>query len=202
MTAGWQDARVQLAGVRDSRPADRAVQAEIAVIEAQVALGDGQPRDRRPALPVTAHGRKARRRTARQARWPRSRRPCPPGTHPALKSTMGTRYPCAAAPFGRRSDQRTYKPDQGGVMAIAAVFDFPGEPVEKYHKVFDAGDATAVATAVCTGSGINGGVRWVGCEACVIPRLLWHVTVGVADRGRYRWRHDRTVCRACRPRPA
>jgi hypothetical protein len=26
-------------------------------------------------------------------------------------------------------------------MAIAAVFEFPGEPVEKYQKVFDAGDA-------------------------------------------------------------
>jgi hypothetical protein len=27
------------------------------------------------------------------------------------------------------------------VMAIAAVFEFPGEPVEKYRKVFDAGEA-------------------------------------------------------------
>jgi hypothetical protein len=26
-------------------------------------------------------------------------------------------------------------------MAIAAIFEFPGEPVEKYHKVFDAGQA-------------------------------------------------------------
>ena len=26
-------------------------------------------------------------------------------------------------------------------MAIAAIFEFPGEPVEKYHKVFEAGDA-------------------------------------------------------------
>ena len=26
-------------------------------------------------------------------------------------------------------------------MAIAAVFEFPGEPVEKYHKVFEAGEA-------------------------------------------------------------
>jgi len=26
-------------------------------------------------------------------------------------------------------------------MAIAAVFEFPGWPVEKYHKVFDAGEA-------------------------------------------------------------
>jgi hypothetical protein len=26
-------------------------------------------------------------------------------------------------------------------MAIAAVFEFPGEPVEKYHKVFETGDA-------------------------------------------------------------
>ena len=26
-------------------------------------------------------------------------------------------------------------------MAIAAVFEFPGEPVEKYHKVFQAGEA-------------------------------------------------------------
>jgi hypothetical protein len=26
-------------------------------------------------------------------------------------------------------------------MAIAAVFEFPGEPVEKYHKVFEGGDA-------------------------------------------------------------
>jgi hypothetical protein len=27
------------------------------------------------------------------------------------------------------------------LMAIAAVFEFPGQPVEKYHKVFEAGDA-------------------------------------------------------------
>ena len=26
-------------------------------------------------------------------------------------------------------------------MAIAAVFEFPGEPTGKYHKVFDAGQA-------------------------------------------------------------
>lgn len=26
-------------------------------------------------------------------------------------------------------------------MTIAAVFEFPGEPVEKYHKVFEAGPA-------------------------------------------------------------
>jgi hypothetical protein len=26
-------------------------------------------------------------------------------------------------------------------MAIAAVFEFPGEPIEKYHKVFEAGEA-------------------------------------------------------------
>jgi len=26
-------------------------------------------------------------------------------------------------------------------MAIAAVFEFPNEPVEKYHKVFEAGEA-------------------------------------------------------------
>ncbi len=26
-------------------------------------------------------------------------------------------------------------------MAIAAVFEFPGEPIEKYRKVFDAGEA-------------------------------------------------------------
>ena len=26
-------------------------------------------------------------------------------------------------------------------MTIAAVFEFPGEPVEKYHKVFEAGEA-------------------------------------------------------------
>jgi hypothetical protein len=26
-------------------------------------------------------------------------------------------------------------------MAIAAVFEFPDEPVKKYHKVFDAGEA-------------------------------------------------------------
>jgi hypothetical protein len=28
-------------------------------------------------------------------------------------------------------------------MAIAAVFEFPGEPIEKYHKVFEAGPAVA-----------------------------------------------------------
>jgi hypothetical protein len=26
-------------------------------------------------------------------------------------------------------------------VTIAAVFEFPGEPVEKYHKVFEAGEA-------------------------------------------------------------
>ena len=26
-------------------------------------------------------------------------------------------------------------------MAIAAVFEFPSEPVDKYHKVFEAGEA-------------------------------------------------------------
>ena len=32
-------------------------------------------------------------------------------------------------------------------MAIAAVFEFPGEPVEKYHKVFDAGEAIVTSPA-------------------------------------------------------
>ena len=50
---------------------------------------------------------------------------------------MGTSYPCAAAPSGRRSGQRIHQPDEGGIMAITAVFEFPGEPVEKYRKVFD-----------------------------------------------------------------
>ena len=43
MTAAWDNAWTQLAEVRRSRPADWAVDAEVAVIEAQVALGDGLP---------------------------------------------------------------------------------------------------------------------------------------------------------------
>jgi len=54
---------------------------------------------------------------------------------------MGTSYPCASVLLRRRSGQRIHSPDKGAVMAIAAVFEFPGEPVEKYRKVFDAGEA-------------------------------------------------------------
>ncbi len=46
MTAAWDDARIQLAAVRRSRPADQHAHAEAAVIEAQVALGDGRPGSR------------------------------------------------------------------------------------------------------------------------------------------------------------
>jgi len=46
MTAAWDDARIQLADVRRSRPADQHAHAEAAVIEAQVALGDGRPGSR------------------------------------------------------------------------------------------------------------------------------------------------------------
>ena len=42
MTAAWEDARVRLADVGRSRPADQEALAEAAVIEAQVALGDGR----------------------------------------------------------------------------------------------------------------------------------------------------------------
>jgi len=48
-TAGWDDARIQLADVRRSRPADQQAHAEAAVIEAQVALGDGRPGSRAQA---------------------------------------------------------------------------------------------------------------------------------------------------------
>ncbi len=43
MTAAWDNARIKLADVRRSRPADQEAHAEAAVIEAQVALGDGRP---------------------------------------------------------------------------------------------------------------------------------------------------------------
>jgi DNA-binding CsgD family transcriptional regulator len=46
MTAAWDDAWTHLADVRRTRPADPAVGAEVAVIEAQVALGDGRPGSR------------------------------------------------------------------------------------------------------------------------------------------------------------
>jgi DNA-binding CsgD family transcriptional regulator len=46
MTAAWDDARIQLADVRRSLPADQHAHAEAAVIEAQVALGDGRPGSR------------------------------------------------------------------------------------------------------------------------------------------------------------
>ena len=46
LTAAWDDAWTHLADVRRSWPADPAVGAEVAVIEAQVALGDGRPGSR------------------------------------------------------------------------------------------------------------------------------------------------------------
>ena len=54
MTAAWESAWAQLAEVRRSRPADQAVHAEIAVIEAQVALGDGRPGSRARAAHLAA----------------------------------------------------------------------------------------------------------------------------------------------------
>jgi len=54
MTAAWEDARVQLADVRRSRPADQEALAEAAVIEAQVALGDGRPGSRARAEYLSA----------------------------------------------------------------------------------------------------------------------------------------------------
>ncbi len=54
MTAAWENARTQLADVRRSRPADWAVDAEVAVIEAQVALGDGRPGSRARAEHLAA----------------------------------------------------------------------------------------------------------------------------------------------------
>jgi len=58
MTAAWDDARIQLADVRRSRPADQHAHAEAAVIEAQVALGDGRPGSRARAeyLAAAAEG--------------------------------------------------------------------------------------------------------------------------------------------------
>ncbi len=49
MTAAWDDARIQLADVRSGRPGDQQAHAEAAVIEAQVALGDGRPGSRAQA---------------------------------------------------------------------------------------------------------------------------------------------------------
>jgi len=46
MTAAWDNARIQLADVRRGPPADQEAHAEGAVIEAQVALGDGRPGSR------------------------------------------------------------------------------------------------------------------------------------------------------------
>jgi DNA-binding CsgD family transcriptional regulator len=46
MTAAWETALIQVADVRRSRPADQQAHAAAAVIEAQVALGDGRPGSR------------------------------------------------------------------------------------------------------------------------------------------------------------
>ena len=54
MTARWQDARVQLAEVQRSQPADQAAHVEAAVIHAQVALGDGRPGSRARAEHLAA----------------------------------------------------------------------------------------------------------------------------------------------------
>ena len=54
LTAAWDDAWTHLADVRRSRPADPAVGAEVAVIEAQVALGDGRPGSRARAEHLAA----------------------------------------------------------------------------------------------------------------------------------------------------
>jgi DNA-binding CsgD family transcriptional regulator/tetratricopeptide (TPR) repeat protein len=54
MTAAWDDARNQLTDVRRSRGADPAVGAEVAVIEAQVALGDGRSGSRTRAEHLAA----------------------------------------------------------------------------------------------------------------------------------------------------
>jgi DNA-binding CsgD family transcriptional regulator len=54
MTAAWENAWIQLADVRRSRPADQAVHAEVAVIEAQVALGDARPGSRARAEHLAA----------------------------------------------------------------------------------------------------------------------------------------------------
>jgi DNA-binding CsgD family transcriptional regulator len=54
MTAAWETARIQVADVRRSRPADQQAHAEAAVIEAQVALGDGRPGSRARAEHLAA----------------------------------------------------------------------------------------------------------------------------------------------------
>ncbi|MGD0605108.1 MAG: AAA family ATPase [Streptosporangiaceae bacterium] len=54
LTAAWDNAWTHLADVRRSRPGDPAVGAEVAVIEAQVALGDGRPGSRARAAHLAA----------------------------------------------------------------------------------------------------------------------------------------------------
>jgi DNA-binding NarL/FixJ family response regulator len=64
-TARWDEARVQLREVRNSQAADPATAAEIALVEAQVALGDGRAGSRAGAERLAA---KAARITARAGR--------------------------------------------------------------------------------------------------------------------------------------
>ena len=54
LTAAWDNARIQLADVRRGPPADQEAHAEGAVIEAQVALGDGRPGSRARAAYLAA----------------------------------------------------------------------------------------------------------------------------------------------------
>jgi len=65
MTASWQDARIQLADVRSGQLADLAARAEAAVIEAQVALGDGQPGSRARAEDLAAEAAGSAREAGR-----------------------------------------------------------------------------------------------------------------------------------------
>ncbi len=65
MTAAWPDARRQLAAVRRSRPADQAAHGEVAVIEAQVALGEGSPGSRARAEHLAAEAAGTARKAGR-----------------------------------------------------------------------------------------------------------------------------------------
>ena len=54
LTGAWEDAQRQLTDVRRAAPGDQVTRAEIAVIEARVALGDGQPGSRGRAEDLAA----------------------------------------------------------------------------------------------------------------------------------------------------
>src|ERR1700721_19572 len=48
---------------------------------------------------------------------------------------------CHTPLAGEHRSKHTSRDPRSSPMPIAAVFEFPGEPVEKYHRVFEAGEA-------------------------------------------------------------